>query len=314
MGTLLTFTNKVAAALPNLTIATQAYLHYEEPPKGIKPAPNVMIVECGPYFLSKSWPYSSNQTDENKTFNRRLNEWLALTKNIRIWDYITDFPYLMAPFPNFSHLQENMRFFAKQKGITNIFMQGNIAKGGEFAELRTYLVAKLLWNPDIKVDAVMTDFLNNFYGKAGIHLKQYIDAMTQELARSGKPLLTTDHPHKHYDDYLSPAMIRKYNTIFDNAEKSVAGDKVILDRVKIARLPLIFTQLEASKMVNNTVKAKAALNREIGNRNKDVLALLDYFVNTCRKAGIIKLAEYPTTIDSYRQTFIQYTKDTKYEF
>ena len=47
-----------------------------------------------------------------------------------------------------------------------MFEQGNREVGGEFAELRTYLISKLLWNPYDNVDTLMNDFLNGYYGAA----------------------------------------------------------------------------------------------------------------------------------------------------
>ena len=157
MGALLTFVNKVAAKFPDKIIATQAYLYYEEPPKTIKPAPNVLIVEAGSYLLNHAVPYETSNAPDAVTYRRRLKGWLALTNNVRIWDYVTNFFYLMCPFPNFEVQQKNLQYFARL-GIKDIFMQGNIAKGGELPELRAYLLSRLLWNPNIRFDDVMDYF------------------------------------------------------------------------------------------------------------------------------------------------------------
>jgi len=333
MGTLLTFVNKIAARFPDKTIATQAYLHYEEPPQGITPARNVMIVECGPYYLSRAESYATAQSNEAKTFRRRLDEWLTLTKNIRIWDYVTDFPYLMCPFPNFHTLQPNIKYFAENKNINNLFEQGNIAPGGEFPELRAYLLAKLLWNPDADVDKIMNDFLNGYYGQAGPYIRQYIDLMTTSVVKSNIPLLSQDHPHKHYKGYLAPALLKSYNDFFDKAESAVANQPDVLERVKVARLPLMYAMLEMSKMVQISQKTLAANNsgnnnaralgfssagggqvnfnaRSVGyNSDESIMKLLDYFVGMCKKHGIQKMAEYPTTVDSFNKDFTKYANE-----
>lgn len=63
-------------------------------------------------------------------------------------------------------------------------MQGNREKGGEFAELRGYLLSKLLWNPDCDVEKVMDDFIQGYYGISGKYIKQYISLMESELKKS----------------------------------------------------------------------------------------------------------------------------------
>ena len=62
-----------------------------------------------------------------------------------------------------------------------MFEQGNREVGGEFAELRTYLISKLLWDPYANVDTLINDFLNGYYGAAGKYIRQYIDMMREAL-------------------------------------------------------------------------------------------------------------------------------------
>jgi hypothetical protein len=310
MGTLLNFVNRIAALFPDKTIATQAYLYYEEPPKTIRPAKNVLIVECGSINLNHAGPYESTTDAATGTYRRRIKGWLAIApgSQMRIWDYVTDFPYLMSPFPNFQTIQKNLQYF-KSLGIKDIFMQGNIATGGEFPELRAYIISKLLWNPDANASDIENDFLNNYYGKAGPLIRQYIDKQTAALIASNIPLVSQDHPHKHYKGFLAPNLLVEYNKIFDNAENAVKDNTVVLERVKVARLPLIYAMLEMSKMVN-IVNKKQNVNASIGySGDKSILDLLDYFIAMCKKHGIEKMAEYPTTVNSFQAEFTKYVKN-----
>ena len=51
------------------------------------------------------------------------------------------------------------------------------SRGGDFAELRAYLVSKLMWNPEANVDSLMQHFLHGYYGEAAPYLYQYIKVM-----------------------------------------------------------------------------------------------------------------------------------------
>jgi hypothetical protein len=52
-----------------------------------------------------------------------------------------------------------MQLFRKNK-VNMHFSQISGSKGGDFSELRSYLVAKLLWDPDVDLDSVMKCFLD----------------------------------------------------------------------------------------------------------------------------------------------------------
>ncbi|MEP6683359.1 MAG: DUF4838 domain-containing protein [Parafilimonas sp.] len=307
MGTLLTFVNKIAAQFPDKIIATQAYKFYEEPPKTIKPASNVLIVECGSFMLNHAVPYQTATSQDAATYRRRLNQWLALTNNVRIWDYETDFVNLMCPFPNLEVQQKNLQYFTTL-GIKDIFMQGNINIGGELPELRAYILAKLSWNPNANYNDVLNHFLNNYYGKAGPYIQQYVTLTTSSLLKSGIPLKCQDHPHKHFKGFLSPNLLLQYNQLFNKAENAVKDNPAQLERVKTARLSLIYAMLEATKMVN-IINKKQNVNAAVGYpNNKSILDLLDYFVQMCKKHNIQKLSEGGVTVDSYQADFTKYVK------
>ena len=104
-----------------------------------------------------------------------------------------------------------------------MFEQGNREVGGEFAELRTYLISKLLWDPYANADTIINDFLTGYYGAAGKHIRQYIDEMREALISSDQPLKIFGSPIEASVSYLTPALIARYKQIFDEAEISVAA-------------------------------------------------------------------------------------------
>ena len=135
-----------------------------------------------------------------------VEDWSELTNNIFLWDYVIQFRNLVSPFPNLHVLQPNIQFFVKN-GIASVFEQGLPAMHGEFAELRIYLIAKLLWNPNLNVDSVMNDFLQGYYGDAAPFVRQYIDTMHAALTNSGEDLSIYGYPLTSKNGYLSPQMM-----------------------------------------------------------------------------------------------------------
>jgi hypothetical protein len=240
MGSVLEFVNKIADEFPDKTISTLSYQYTRKPPKNIKPANNVSIMLCS-IECNRSKPISTDPL--NASFRADIENWAKICDNLFIWDYVVQFSNLVSPFPNLRVLQPNIQFFA-DNNVQGIFAQGNREARGEFAHLRAYLLAKLLWEPNINIDYLMNDFLNGYYGAAGELVSKYIGLIHDELEKSGKALQIFGGPSAHKDDYLSDRMIIEYDRIFDEAEQSVGSDVDVLLRVQEARMPLMYAKLE----------------------------------------------------------------------
>ncbi|MDD5426604.1 MAG: DUF4838 domain-containing protein [candidate division Zixibacteria bacterium] len=295
-GSILSFVNRVADEFPDMTISTLAYQYSRSAPKHLKPGPNVNIMLCS-IECNRSQPLAEDPS--SASFVKDVEDWGKLTNNIFLWDYVIQYRNLVSPFPNLHILQPNIQFFVRN-GITTVFEQGLPSFYGEFAELRIYLLAKLLWNPNISVDSVMNDFLYGFYGKAAPHIRQYIDTMHAALKASGENLDLYGYPVSSENGYLSPAMMDTYNILFDRAEEMVKDDATFLSRVKTARLPLQFALLEQAKVSGEGVRGCFIRDKE-GTLKviHEIDTLLNTFVNQCKKAGIPKLWEHGTTPDDY---------------
>ena len=71
--------------------------------------------------------------------------------------------------------------------------------------------------------------------------------MEGALLGSGKRLWIYDSPVSHKAGMLKPELMRRYNALFDQAEKAVANDEQLLKRVRRTRLPLQFSELEIAR-------------------------------------------------------------------
>lgn len=90
----------------------------------------------------------------------------------------------IVPFPNYYTFGANLRGFAKA-GARNYFPEGNAeSNGGEMAELKTYVITKLLWDPTLNDTALIEEFLDGYYGTAGASVKEYIDAFAEAAGPS----------------------------------------------------------------------------------------------------------------------------------
>ena len=295
-GSILAFVNLVADEFPGKTISTLAYQYSRTAPAHVRPAPNVNImlssIEC-----NRSKPLAEDPN--SASFVNDVRHWSRLTHNIFLWDYVIQFRNLVSPFPNLRVLQPNMQFFV-ENGITQVFEQGIADMQGEFAELRAYLIAKLLWNPYINVDSVMTDFLQGYYGEAAPFIRTYIDTMHDALERSGEDLLIYGYPYPSANGYLAATMIDSYDSILSQAETAVKDKPELLLRAQTAHLPVQFAILEQAKMVGYGDRGCFERSSDGSCRARPAFEeLLQTFAQRCRNAGITRLWEHGTSPDEY---------------
>ena len=241
-GTLLKLVNRVAARFPDKDIATLVYTYTRKPPLHTRPAANVVIQLCAIETARQGINLPIATAPEHAAFRRDLTGWGRICNQIVVWDYEVQFQNLVSPFPNFSTMQDNINFYVDNH-VNAIFCQGNREKGGELAELRGYLLARLLWNPHCDLQAEMDDFLSGYYGPAGVYLKQYIVDMETSLKLSGARLSMDGEPEAHRHGYLSEACLVRYRQYFDQAEQAVADRPELLKRVRKERMPLLYAQI-----------------------------------------------------------------------
>ncbi len=298
-GSLIKFVNSIAEQFPDKKFATLAYGYSHRAPKKLKPAPNVYI------FLSNIDAYRDKPLSEEGSaagFRRDLKDWSALTPNIFIWDYVTEFTNYLAPFPNFNTLQANIKYL-KDNGVKGIFEQGSGDTYSEFAEWRCYLLAKLLWNDTLNIKEQNQSFLNDFYGKeAAPYIEKYVNELEKERLTTKRKLDIYGNPINEWNSYLTPALIEKYADLFDKAEAASENNPVFFNRVKIARLPLEYTVLQQARFYGIEkhgifIKGEND-NWEIKPKFADKVKK---FVNDCKNAGITELAEGGLTPQKYQQ-------------
>ena len=297
-GSIVYFVNGVAKAFPDKTISTLAYWYSRTPPKNIQAEPNVNIMLCN--------IESRRQAPVFKTDPRFTEEFLAWNKiasDILIWDYDIQFTNLVSPFPNLHTIKPNIKFFTEHH-VNSLFMQTNREVGGEMAELRAYLIAELMWNPDADDSAIINEFLNGYYGEAGPYIRQYIDKMRESLLASGWKLDIFGSPEDAKDAYLSADMMKVYQSLFDQAEKAVQQNSQLLTRVKIARLPIIYAQIQIGRNEVDTPRSMFVHTPDGRVFVKPEMKSLVYpFVSLCKEDGVTKLRERSTTPDDYQASY-----------
>lgn len=296
-GTVIRFVNEVARRFPDKVISTLAYQYTRAAPKVTKPLKNVNIMFCN-IECNRSQPIVTDPT--SASFCRDMEDWAALTENILVWDYVIQFKNLVSPFPNFHTLKPNIQYFV-DNNVVAMFEQGNREVGGEFADLRAYMISKLLWNPAADADSLMDDFLGGYYGAGGVHVREYIDLLTANLIASGQQMGIFGGPANGADSYLSAENIAIYNACFDRADQAVANEPDVLKRLQYARQPLLYAALEQTKIDPYGANGVFTKSEDgMWGVKATYTEMLNRFVDLCNEEGVTRVSEWHTTPDEYR--------------
>lgn len=238
-GAMLEFVNfiaeKIEPEFPQIAVDTLAYQYTRKPPKTVRPRKNVIVrlcsIECN---FREPLEHPSNAS-----FADDIRGWAAIADRLYIWDYTTNFAHYAQPHPNWFTLGANVRFFAKHH-VRGLFEQGAYqSHGSEMAELRAWVLAQLLWNPNLDERALIREFVEGYYGAAAApHILQYLDLMHE--ASKGHNLTcysASTAPFLHFQPLAAA------EALWDKAEKAAAAQPDFLARIRLARLSLRYVWL-----------------------------------------------------------------------
>ena len=235
----LEFTNAVAEEFekeyPLTPIAMAAY-HFTSPPKHTKPRQNV-VVRLDNISNSFSVPVYH---ERNREFREDFLGWTKVAPQLHIWTYVVDFTYELVPYPNLRSLGPDIKYYVDH-GVSGITAEGwNSGSDGEMGELRAWLLAKLLWNPDQSDNALIKEFTDGYYGPAGEYIRAYLDVIHDAVDASGDWLDLSSPPTARF---LTFRTLKEGWRRLRQAEEAVQDDHELLQRVKIAQLPVLYTFL-----------------------------------------------------------------------
>jgi hypothetical protein len=304
MAPVLQLVNRVAEALekefPKKAIETLAYQWTRKPPKTMRPRPNVIIrlcsIEC--CFMH---PLATCNAPENQAFVRDLEGWATVANRLWIWDYVTSFNHFLCPFPNLRVRDDNIRLFIKNH-VTGIFEQDDyISLNGELSPLSGYLGAKFMWNPNYDENTAINEFLQGVYGKAAKPIRKYIDLIHDRVEKKNIHAHIWVGPNDA--TYLDDKLLAKADALWQKAERQVASQPGVLERVKIARLCVDYAIIERERFSDlggyfldkRTLEVKPC---------PAFAARTKRFFDIAQRAQVTRMAEAaPSTLENYRKNF-----------
>ena len=269
-GVMIWFVNQVADAVkeefPDKFIGTFAYQYTRHAPKNIVPRDNVVVRLCS---IECCMFHGYDECEQNQSFLKDLRDWSAIAPHLYIWDYVTDFAQYSLPVANWKTIQPHIQDFRDNHAI-GILEEGDYQTVScELRELRSWLLSKLMWNPDADMEALIKDFTDGYYGAAGKYVREYLDLEERILRREGI------HANCYIissDEMYTDEFINEGRKIFADAKAAVADYPVLYDRVETAEMPLCFLQMERNPIEGIKEGADKLIRRVVEREGIDRMA------------------------------------------
>src|SRR5690606_16661394 len=177
---------RVRQEVPEARISTQAYWFSFDPPTDIRVADGI-VMTIAP--IQANFAHSRFEED-NTEIGQVLQTWCGIADNIVVWDYTIDFAYYIQPFPDYWSFGATVKRLAELPQVRGYFGQNAYnAEGTEFAELRTWVLGRLLWDPTLDPDALIREFLRGYYGPAAHIIYRYMQLMLRSVEETGTRLV-----------------------------------------------------------------------------------------------------------------------------
>lgn len=237
-GPILRFVNAIADEVakkhPDRWVETLAYAYSVVPPTKTRPRDNVIIRLChaGCFF------HGFETCKQGSDLALWIDQWSQLTKRIFIWHYATNFAHYLAPNPNLDGLAKDIKYYAAHN-VNGLMIQCNYqGPGGELAELRQYLSARLLWDPSLDPMEIRTEFCRLYYGKAAKTVLEFLALMDEQGRKPTHAFAVWDPGDVAPPDFVNGAL-----EVLSKARADAAGDAVIENRIDKLMLPFWYVQV-----------------------------------------------------------------------
>ncbi len=267
---------EVAKEFPKARVSTLAYWATGLPPKKIKFHPNVVIWLCTDCLAAE---IRHKPIYTSKRFVERMNAWKKIAPEIHIWDYHCTFHNYLHYDTTLYSMTENLRYYAKN-GVKGVQLQGDTTVGGERETLRAWVLAKLMWNPQLDPLKLMKEYCEGVFGRAA---GKEIFKFYRQIYFMGKSGKTPANPRAVKEpEMLRIAGLAAFNKAYA-ALKRNGNDPELKKLLDLEALPVIILQLE---YLTGRIEQSAGNPAAVAGLRKQFDKLYAKFEATTKREGI----------------------------
>lgn len=172
----------VAQKFPGKMVGVLGYNLHDLPPDfGIEPNVHVQVARL---FNQSRVP-----------FHERIGRWKKATNNLGVYDYFSTYQHgqdrlrrkaSAGPTGNLERLKSDIRFFGEQE-LLSVSSESSVAWGAHGRG--NYVAARMMWNPQADVNALLKDFYEKAFGPAAAAMQRYFERVDGQNEHFTKTLL-----------------------------------------------------------------------------------------------------------------------------
>lgn len=121
--------------------------------------------------------YPINSLNHFDPFERIIDEWSLVCKNVMIWTYHTHYHCFLWYYPTMQKWAEEMKYY-KERNVQYLFMQSNHLEPVDWkANMELYVASKMLWNINANPFALRDEYLDIVFGASAKYIKEILDVL-----------------------------------------------------------------------------------------------------------------------------------------
>lgn len=237
----------------NIVLVEFAYYNFREPPVKLENGKYVAVneeskpksdgqVQVGVMYTPIEACFTHPITDEgdicdkNARIAEEMKAWAAITDNLMMYSYGTNFQAYKYHFNNWSHIGDSVRFYEKC-GLKYYFEQACAQNGvSPMSSMRAYVRSRLAWNASYDTQDLIDDFIEHYYGNGAEGVKQYFSVVMEAYERIYK--ITENEDQTIYytlqrSDYWTRPLLLEFESYLEKADYAVdLGNSVYKDVYK----------------------------------------------------------------------------------
>ena len=285
-----------------------AYSNMTLPPVRDMTTDPMLFGQLAPIDIDPIHGMDDPRSPQKQEYRDILNRWAKVTQGrLAIYDYDQSM-LVWRDLPNPSHMgfREDVKHY-RDAGILGVNTESRMALATTFTNL--YLRARLMWNPEEDVDALLDDFYTKFFGPAAGPMKKYWDTIFEAWGKT----IVTEHEYFLAPAIYTPDVVERLGGYLREAEAAIQSltakgghlsrnEERYLQRMRFVRLGYTVLQSYISMVGSAATDLDFAAAVEAGERGlrarDELTAMNKAFTTTKLESGY---AFWPGEVQQYRE-------------
>ena len=216
---------------PEAILCHYAYADYTLPPRRVKGGLDNLCVSIAPIRYCRVHSLANPLCESRQRCRAMVEGWGRVEKNMTWREYGYNLAETTVPFSKISIWKDDIPWL-KQQGCIGLNIECLYMP--HLYGPHIYLVARMAWDADLDVAAVMDDFYTKFCGPAAPHVKAYWERI--DAAYVSTPVHAGSFHGVHA--FWTPALLKACQDDLAAAAKAAGRDEMIRKRVAMFQMGL----------------------------------------------------------------------------